>query len=88
MHEIKNYVYSKGNAQKEAEIWEISVWRVRYDEFLVMAQERKHQLLLDWTTIHVGTENDAYMEMVKMINMSSQAAFPSKEVQEGLAFTQ
>lgn len=68
MNEIKSYLYSKTNLADEVENWEICLWRVKYNEFMGMAQDRRNEQLIGWTKLDVKTELDGYFEMVKLIN--------------------
>lgn len=76
MNEIKSYLYSRTTPAEEVENWEICLWRVKYNEFLGMAQERRSQILLGWMPIHVDTELNGYFEMVKIINAEANKEAP------------
>ncbi|MGD8190948.1 hypothetical protein ACQCN2_13300 [Brevibacillus ginsengisoli] len=75
MNEIKSYLYSKTNPANEVEHWEICLHRVKYNEFLCMAQERRSHQLIGWLNLSVDTELNGYFEMVKIINTGSREVF-------------
>ncbi len=68
MNEIKSYIYTRMNSSDEIENWEISLCRVKYNEFLGMALERESNLRIGWRKLNVDTENTGFLEMVKIIN--------------------
>lgn len=67
MNEIKMFLYSRGTDNKIHENWEISLQRVKYNEFMAMALERALGMSIGWQKLHVDTEQNAYLKMTQII---------------------